>query len=428
MVSSGTTSVSGFYVSESGSVEHGMIDIVGGFIRSVSGYSGPAEHDFGEEFLLWPGFIDMHVHAREYPLPQSPSDIDLRAHASQVAKEDYGTVCAAAANGGVVAFADMPNNPFPPKDGASYLAKRVLAARRCTVDSLLYALIVPGSEPFSACVPYKIYTHDFSEQQLEETLSAYRGQFVAAHCENRDVVAQYPHRPCGAEVKDIGKMLDLASGHGFSLHISHVSTYQGLELIVAAKRAGLSVTCETTPTYLFFSKENLRGSVNPGWLTMKPPIRTEKDRLAMLEGVMDGSIDVIATDHAPHTRGDKDAGVFGIPLLDHYTNFVGWLLQEGVSMKRVLELCCVNPGNFMTRFTGLEFGRIAPGNMASFTVTERLPPVKLDSRSAPISIMSKAGWSPFDGCTLGKDYLLSAKETFVRGIPMKRSLDDYRAK
>jgi dihydroorotase len=427
MIGAGYLSVEGDYVRPDGKVARGKITITKGMITDISQASGSADVVCREGDIIFPGFIDIHVHAREYALPEDATGEQVAAHDRQLRKECYATMCAAAVNGGVVAFADMPNNPVPPCDSSSYLAKRFLAAGSCTIDHVVYALIRPGSMPFSSrSIPYKVYTHDFAERQLYSTLRLYRGQFVAAHCENKEIVERDGSRPAEAEVRDISVMLDIATKHGLSLHISHVSTEKGLERILEAKRGGVDVTCETTPTYLFFSKDNIRGAAKGGWLTMKPPIRSESDRQAMLDGLKLGYIDVLATDHAPHTAADKDAGVFGIPLDDHYTSFVGWLLQEGIPMKRIVEVCCIDPGRFMERFTGLCFGKIAQGYVGSLTVVEKLPPASFGSSRNPVRVLTKCGWSPFEGVKLGREYLLDAKETIVRGVRMKSGRADEK--
>jgi dihydroorotase len=218
-------------------------------------------------------------------------------------------------------------------------------------------------------------------------------------------------------------MLDLAERFSLDLHVSHVSTRAGLELVLGSKSAGMDVTCETTPTYLFWSDERKKSYARSAWLTMKPPIRAEEDRRRLLVGIEDGDIDILATDHAPHTHKDKENGAFGIPLEDHYTNFVGWLAQHGLSRRRIVDVCSVAPGVFMHRFTGDRFGRIEPGHVASFTVTERLPAMEFREKGGYLPIRTRCAWSPFDGVKLGNDYILHAHEVFVRGVRMKSTVN-----
>jgi dihydroorotase len=240
------------------------------------------------------------------------------------------------------------------------------------------------------------------------------------HCENQGIVAQRSYRPAEAEIADIGFMLEMAHRYKLRMHFAHVSTAGGLELIAQAKRQGMKVTCETAPHYLYFTEDNVGGFTQHKNIFMKPPLRKEKDRLRLLEGIVNGEIDCIATDHAPHTLEHKAAGQFGIPMLDNYTHFVGWLMQHGVKEKRILELCCEFPGDFIGRYTDERHGQIRKGYVGSFTVvgTKSL----MDLNDEPIK--TKCGWSPFEGAELGNKYLLYANSTIVRGVPLKYGLDD----
>ncbi len=422
MVEAGSCMIEGKYLDQDFSFKQGQIKVVDGKISDVGESLGDADISYSDEYLIFPGFIDIHVHARDFFVPKGSRHELEEAYDSHTRKEDYVSVSRAAINGGVVAFADMPNNPFPPKDSESYVDKRMLAGHKCSVDSVIYSLLTPASRPF-ADVPYKLYTHDFSKSEIRTLLNHFAGieydPVIAVHCENNAEVKRHHLRPASAEIKDVEYILDLASKFKLSVHIAHVSAAKSLDMIVSAKQSGVKVTCETTPTYLFFSKENKDQFRNRKLLTMKPPIRTEYDRQRLLEGVMDGEIDYLATDHAPHTLEDKKKGAFGIPLIDHYTAFVGWLMQTGVSDKIVCSMCCENPGLFVGRYLGENFGKIKKGYIGSFTVLGKKDPAPISSAD----VRTRCAWSPFDGAFLGDDYSLYAHDTIVRGVPLKSDLN-----
>ncbi|MFH1064756.1 MAG: amidohydrolase family protein [Candidatus Woesearchaeota archaeon] len=420
MIQSSNMLLEGEYRLPDGSSEYGQIHVVDGLIKQIGKDIGTATAVFPENFKIYPGFIDIHVHAREYALPPSPSEDQIREQERMLDKEDYASVCAAAVNGGVVAFADMPNNPYPPKDPVSYSTKASLADYRCTIDHVLYALLTPKSEPFGN-IPYKGYTHDMKRKEIRGLFRRFSCEsympLLVWHCENSNIISKDPERPAEAEIYDVDKIMNLSAKFKVPVHISHVSSAKALDMIVEAKCSGVSVTCETTPSYLYFSDENLKGMKNRRMIQMKPPLRTEYDRQRMMDGLMRGDIDCLATDHAPHTVKDKKEGAFGIPLLDNYTGFVGWLLQNGILRKRILEACCEFPGKFIGRYIGDRFGKIKVGYVGSFTVVEKCYAEEV--RNAPPKIETKCGWSPFEGVVLGDKYVLRAAETIVRGVRMK---------
>lgn len=414
------------YVNRKGRIKKGQICIEHGMISEVGRNLGAPKLRYDcDKFTVFPGFIDLHVHAREYVLPPGHSKADVEKHRSMLEKETFLTASKTAMNGGVTAFALMPNDPFPPHDKASYDAKMKQAYDCCLVDFVDYALITKDSEPFSYEVPYKIYVHDFTDDELEEVLARYKGCHVTAHCEDKEIVEADFTRPWEAEVMSIKRMLDHAHRFGFSLHVAHLSTEGGIEDIIDARRTGIDVTCETTPAYVVLSHANFKESMCRNWLTIKPPLRSEQDRQRMLEGLRKGDIDCFATDHAPHTAKDKAVGIFGVPLLDHYTHAVGFLLQNGVKMKRVVEACCGFPGKFMQRFskyrTGKEerFGRIEEGYVGSLNVVQELHgfgSIRTRNSEANFPLRTKCDWSPFEGMMLGDDYLLDSRDCIVRGV------------
>ena len=346
-----------------------------------------------ENGLIFPGFVDLHVHAREDPSKK------------QTYKEDFQTASKAALHGGVVCALDMPNNPEPPVDEKTYLAKKKLAEGK-PVDFVLYAGVKPGSTPLSLHVPYKVFmAHSVGDlffknfDQLEKTLSLYRGQAVSFHCEDPELISK-TKRPPEAEISAIGFALFLIQRYELQGNICHCSTKAGIEKIKEAKRKGVRVTCEVTPHHLYFD-ETLLDNKNRKWLRVNPPIRTATDRKALLDALREGTIDYLASDHAPHTKHEKDdnqlageTGSAGMPHLDTYGNVVTWLMAEqDFSAKDIARVCAYNPGQFVNQFTQTKYGKITEGYAGSFTVIDpKRPMVVLEK-----DLQTKCGWSPFSG-------------------------------
>jgi dihydroorotase len=371
------------------------IDGSSGLIRSVGEARGSADLALGDDYTIFPGFIDLHVHAREDP------------SSSQSYKENFQSAGQAAIHGGVTVFVDMPNNPWPPVDDSSYLAKRELA-KTCPVDVLLYAGIGPRTRPLSFPVPYKVYMgHSVgdlfmeSEEDLRKALARYRGQKVAFHAEAPEVLSQSKNasthaerRPAQAEIQAIETALRLSESFQIEPHICHLSTEGGMDIIRAARQRGARVTCEVTPHHLFFDQDNVANFTQPSFLQCNPPIRSRLDRIALLEALRSGEIDYLATDHAPHSLEEKEAGTSGIPHLDTYGAFVFWLLEEGISLGTILQACAEGPGKFLSRYLPHPYGKVEKGFVGSLSVLRRESQTIRRS-----SLKTRSGWSCFEGST-----------------------------
>lgn len=367
-----------------------------GIIAAVGKDTGNADFVLKDE-LIFPGFIDLHVHAREC--------VDH----SWDYKEDFATAGAAAINGGVVAFADMPNNPVPPLDDASYKAKAELI-KKSAVGILLYAGITPNTSPLSQIVPYKVYmtksTGDLffqSREQLEPVIKKYQGQNISFHCEDPKILDENKNqpthslqRPPEAEVSAIDIALGLIEKYNIKAKICHCSTVAGVEKIKAAKKRGLSVTVEITPHHLYFDESSL-STEKQKQLQINPPVRNNKhDRLKLIEYLKNGDIDYLATDHSPHTAEDKQKGATGMPHLDTYGPFVSWLMAEhGFTPADVMRVCSLNPGKFLNDFLPFRFGKIEPGFIGSLTVLDMAKPITINKSM----LKTKCGWLPFEGIT-----------------------------
>lgn len=382
-----------------------------GLIESISEADGRCDIGVGDR-LIFPGFGDLHVHARE------------DASGQQNYKEDFASMSEAAIAGGVAFVAEMPNNPVAPVDDEKYAAKKKLA-EKAKVDVVLYAGIGPSTSPLKMRVPYKAFMGPSvgdlffsSQEQLEQAISKYEGQNVSFHCEDPEILeaskgaaTHEAQRPASAEVTATGFALHLIEKYNLTGKLCHYSTKEGLPKIRAAKARGLKVTVEATPHHLFFDDSMLTDE-NRKWLQMNPPLRSPEDRLALIEALRDGTIDYLATDHAPHTLEEKEQGTSGVPHLDTYSNFVAWLMAEHeFTPQDIARACSYNPGKFVNEFLpaglGKGFGVVAPGYVGSLTILDAKSPVTI----ARENIKSKCGWSPFEGITLPG----GAKFTIVKG-------------
>lgn len=385
-------------------VFRGRIEIdESGTINKIGKPEGQADFVFKDE-LIFPGFIDLHVHAREDT-----------SHAQDY-KEDFKSAGEAAINGGVVAFADMPNNPVPPVDDASYDAKNLLT-KKSPVPVLLYAGIGANTKPLSKKVPYKVFMgHSVgdlfftSRQSLETALEKYKGENITFHCEDPEVLEESKtasthesRRPARAETLAIDFALELIEKYNLTGKISHCSIIEGVNKISEAKARGLKVTVEVTPHHLFFDETMLNG--NRGELQVNPPIRqTKENRLALIAALKDGRIDYLATDHAPHTIEEKKKGISGMPHLDTYGPFTSWLMVEhGFAAEDIARVCAYNPGKFMNNFMTEKYGKVEEGYIGSLTVIDMNKPMTVEKKN----LKTKCGWSPFEGVTFPGSVVLA---------------------
>lgn len=303
-----------------------------------------------------PGFCDVHVHFREPGFSY---------------KERIATGSAAAARGGYTAVCTMPNlNPVP--DSPEHLAvQEALIAEQARIHVYPYGAITVserGEElaELEALAPRVVaFSDDGRGVQNDDVMRAAMrtakrlGKLIAAHCEDNrllrggyihdgDYAAAHGHRGICSESEwgQIKRDLELVRETGCAYHVCHVSTKESVALLRRAKREGLDVSCETAPHYLVLDEGDLQ---EDGRYKMNPPLRSREDREALLEGVLDGTIDMIATDHAPHSAEEKSKGLqgsaFGIVGLETafpvlYTK----LVMPGIlSLDQLLELLVFKP-------------------------------------------------------------------------------------
>lgn len=393
----------------------GQIRISGSQIVDWGTSLGRADVTFGEDCLIFAGMGDIHIHARD--------DVSEK----ETYKEDFRTVSAASINGGVAHVADMPNNPAAPIDDVSYRAKQQhLASREIPVHVTLYAGIGPGTRPLSFPVPYKAYMgHSVGDlffttlQQLDETLANYRGCNVSFHCEDPELMEQHKgaatheeRRPAECEVSATRFALQMIEKYDLTGKLCHYSVGEGLPLIRTARTRGLRVTCEVTPHHLYYDVGDITDA-NRGLMQMNPPLRAHADRLAMLAALREGTLDYLATDHAPHTLEEKARGISGQPHLDTYGPFVTWLITEqGFTPQQIARFCCENPGDFVNPYVApRRFGRLEPGYTASITVLNMRRPITIERSQ----LKTKCGWSPFEGVTFPG----SVEALFLDGVRVR---------
>ena len=352
---------------------------------------------------ILPGLVDVHVHLREPGF---------------TAKETIATGTRAAAHGGYTTVCAMPNlSPAP--DTPEHLAVELEAIRRDAVVKVLpYGCITRGQKGRGELVDFDALKADvvgFSDDGRgvqEESLMreamrriAPTGRPLVAHCEveallNKGYIhdgvycRQHGHRGiCSeSEWQQVERDIRLAAETGCPYHVCHVSTRESVELVRRAKAAGLSVSCETAPHYLVLCDEDLQ---EEGRFKMNPPLRSRADREALVAGLQDGTIEVIATDHAPHTAEEKSRGLAGsamgvVGLECAFAVLNTALVKRGViSFGRLIDAMSLAP----RRIFGLGGGQIAVGAPADLTVVDPDRPATVD----PERFLSMGRSTPFAG-------------------------------
>lgn len=348
-----------------------------------------------ENYIIVPGLCDVHVHFREPGFSY---------------KETIASGSAAAAHGGYTAVCTMPNlDPVP--DSAEHLQVQLDAIKRgAAIKVLPYGAITVGEkgEKLADMEAMSDKVCAFSDdgkgvqndEMMREAMTAAKrlGKIIAAHCEDNSLLfggyihdgeyaRMHGHRgiSSASEYKQIERDLRLAEETGCAYHVCHISTKESVELIRQAKARGVDVTCETAPHYLVLCDEDMQ---EDGRFKMNPPLRSREDKKALIEGINDGTIDMIATDHAPHSAEEKGRGlekslmgVVGLetafPVL--YTELV---MKNIITLDRLVELMSFKPKERFGIDTGCDF--------AVFGIDE---PYKTD----PNEFLSMGRATPFAG-------------------------------
>lgn len=348
-----------------------------------------------ENYIIVPGLCDVHVHFREPGFSY---------------KETIASGSAAAAHGGYTAVCTMPNlDPVP--DSAEHLQVQLDAIKRgAAIKVLPYGAITVGEkgEKLADMEAMSDKVCAFSDdgkgvqndEMMREAMTAAKrlGKIIAAHCEDNSLLfggyihdgeyaKAHGHRgiSSASEYKQIERDLRLVEETGCAYHVCHISTKESVELIRQAKAHGVNVTCETAPHYLVLCDEDMQ---EDGRFKMNPPLRSLEDKQALIEGIKDGTIDMIATDHAPHSAEEKGRGlekslmgVVGLetafPVL--YTELV---MKNIITLDRLVELMSFKPKE--------RFGIDTNNDFAVFDISEAY---KID----PEDFLSMGRATPFAG-------------------------------
>lgn len=383
--------------------------LANGFVEEVAVEVIPGPEDAVVEAkgkFLVPGLVDMHVHFREPGLSY---------------KETIRTGSLAAAAGGFTAVCTMPNvNPVP--DTLENLSRQLeIIGRDACVEVLPYASITEkrmGEKlvDYKTLAPYVagfsddgtgIQDGDVMRRAMEGI--APTGKILAAHCEvekllnkgyihDGNYARSHGHRGiCSeSEWKEIERDIRLAEETGCRLHICHISAKESVDLIRRAKARGVDVTCETGPHYLTFCDEDLQ---EHGRFKMNPPIRSRADRDALRQGLADGTIDCIATDHAPHSKGEKGKGLensaMGVVGLETaFAAVYTTMVKSGLMpFERLVEVMSVAPRRILRLGCG---GPIAGGMKADLTLLDTETEFTVD----PSTFKSMGRATPYDGMLL----------------------------
>lgn len=348
-----------------------------------------------KKYIIVPGLCDVHVHFREPGFSY---------------KETIASGSAAAAHGGYTAVCTMPNlDPVP--DSAEHLQVQLDAIKRgAAIKVLPYGAITVGEkgEKLADMEAMSDKVCAFSDdgkgvqndEMMREAMTAAKrlGKIIAAHCEDNSLLfggyihdgeyaRRHGHRgiSSASEYKQIERDLRLAEETGCAYHVCHISTKESVELIRQAKAHGVDVTSETAPHYLVLCDEDMQ---EDGRFKMNPPLRSREDKQALIEGIKDGTIDMIATDHAPHSAEEKGRGlekslmgVVGLetafPVL--YTELV---MKNIITLDRLVELMSFKPKE--------RFGIDTNNDFAVFDISEAY---KID----PENFLSMGRATPFAG-------------------------------
>ena len=327
------------------------------FARDLeSRFSGSQELLSAENVILIPSFVDVHVHLREPGF---------------FYKETIKTGTTAAAKSGYSCVFSMPNLKPVPDDLENLKVQLDIIEKDAVIPVIPYGALTVGERgedlaDLEAMAPHVcgfsddgVGLNDMALMAQAMEIAKKHGKLVVAHCEDMELrnggyihdgvyAREHGHKGICSESEwaPMKRDIELAEKIGCGYHVCHISTKESVEIIRQAKARGVDVTCETAPHYLIFCDEDLQEDAR---FKMNPPIRSREDRDALIEGILDGTIDMIATDHAPHSAEEKSKGLKDSPLgvvgletafAMMYTHFV----KTGrMSMDRLIELMSTNP-------------------------------------------------------------------------------------
>lgn len=365
----------------------------------------------GEGRVLLPGLVDMHVHLREPGYSY---------------KETIASGSRAAARGGFTTVCTMPNlNPAP--DTMAHLQEQLdIIQRDAVIEVLPYATITTerkGSEcvDFAGLAPYVAgFSDDGTGVQSDEVMQramqgvAAEGALLAAHCEVESLLnggyihdggwcAEHGHKGICSESEwaEVKRDIEIAETTGCRLHVCHISTKESVELIRDAKSRGVKVSCETAPHYLALCDEDLK---DEGRYKMNPPLRSRADMEALRKGAADGTIDVIATDHAPHSAEEKSRGLAGsamgvVGIETSLAAIYTFMVAGGViDFGRMMQMMAERPRELLGITGGIVVGERADMTLVDFNKEFTVEPTEF---------LSAGKATPFEGMRLRGEVLLT---------------------
>jgi len=392
-----------------GRLEEGKITVSGARIAAIGSFTGGSGREIDCHGLAaLPALVDNHVHFRE---------------PGAEAKEDFASGSAASAHGGAATVFEIQNSPPLLTSPELLAAKQALVQQKSCVQVGLYASatneILPHMPALAeATAGLKLFmapSHADEGWESDESMRPFfsgcarLGWMLIVHAEDGRLIreasarvdASLPEnfsraRPPVAEISAVERAIELAREHGTRLHIFHLSTSGAVDLIAAARRSGVDVTASTCPHYLFFTDDDLaaRGSL----LKVYPSIKAGHDRKRIIEGLKEGVIEIISTDHAPHTPAEKElpfeSSPAGISSADLLLPLLTTLAARGLfSLEEVVALCARNPARIHGLVTG---GSLDEGGVADIVL------IDLDARwtVSRDDFRSKASLSPYVGMEL----------------------------
>ncbi len=373
-----------------------------------------------QDRYLIPGFVDVHVHLRQPGFSY---------------KETIKTGTQAAAAGGYTAVCSMPNvNPVPDSiDGIK--AQTDIIKKDAVINVYPFASITKGRKGTGETVDFESlkdiavgFSDDGTGVQEAEIMQkamlecAEIDKVISAHCEVNSLLnggyihdgeycREHNHKGiCSAsEYEQIARDCELAEKTGVHYHVCHISTKESVDIIRQAKARGVKVTCETGPHYLTMCDKDLQ---EDGRFKMNPPLRSEQDKQALLQGVLDGTIDVIATDHAPHSAEEKSKGLKGsamgvVGLETAFGVLYTKLVKTGfIPFEKLIDMMSIKPREIFN----LPGGRISEGEVADLALLD----VNKQWTVNPDEFLSMGRATPFEGWELvGKNVLTMCKGEIV---------------
>ena len=360
---------------------------------------------------IFPGFADVHVHLREPGFSY---------------KETIASGTAAAAAGGYTDVCSMPNLKPCPDSPENLKLQLDIIERDAKVRVHPYATITVGEAgetlaPLSQMTEAVAYSDDGRGVQSDDMMKAAMTEaksldkIIAAHCEVNDLLRggyihdgiyakEHGHRGICSESEwvQIARDIELVRETGCKYHVCHISTKESVDIIRQAKTEGVDITCETGPHYLVLCDEDLQENAR---FKMNPPLRSRSDMEALVEGICDGTIDMIATDHAPHSAEEKGRGLekslMGVVGLETaFAVMYTHLVKTGViTLEKLIELMAISP----RRRFGIEHCGMNIGDVADFTVFDLEKSFTVD----PDKFLTMGRATPFEGDTLTGECIMT---------------------